>query len=72
MAGLLNPKSTEIGDFVFMVLVVYLGHGVFHPVGVLFLLLQIVLGGRDHVLSSQFEEPPKKKVVHLYHRSARQ
>ena len=34
----LNPMSSKIGHtIVFMVLVVYLGHGSFHPVAVIFL-----------------------------------
>ena len=41
-----------------MILVAYLGHGIFHPVYSSFILLQIVLSGE--VLSSEIEEPQKK------------
>ena len=58
MTGLLNQKIVGIGSFFFcMILVVYLGHGMFHPVTVLF-FLPIRFGGE--VLSSQIEEPQKK------------
>ena len=37
MRGLLDAKSAEIGRFLCMALVVYLGYGVLHPIEVLFL-----------------------------------
>ena len=32
MTGLLRPKSSEMGNFFCMIIVVYLGRGIFHPV----------------------------------------
>ena len=59
MTGLLNPKSSgekEItAHFFFMLLVVYLGHGIFRPgLAVVFFLQQINFCLRK-VLSSQIE-----------------
>ena len=51
-----------------MVLVVYLGHGIFHPVQRLYFSPKTQFLGE--VLSSQIGENREKKVVHLY-RSAR-
>ena len=41
MTELLNAKSSEIGHFFRLALVVYLGHGILHPVAVFNLFLQI-------------------------------
>ena len=67
MTVLLNPKSSGIRHFFCMILVVYLGHGIFHPVCSTrsFIFLQVRFLGE--VLSSSIEEPEEKKwLVHLY------
>ena len=45
-----------------MILAVYLGHKIFHPVAVLFFSKSVM----GEVLSSQIEEYLRQKVVHLY------
>ena len=63
MAGLLNPKPSEIGHFGFAhddfrCLPIYMiGHGAVHPAAVSIFLRISFLG---EVLSSQIEEPPKQ------------
>ena len=47
---------SETGHFSFMISVVYLGHGIVHPVAVL-VFSNLILG---EVLSSQVEEPSEK------------
>ena len=61
MTGLLYPKSPEISILFFfcVTLVVYLGHGGFHPVGI-HLSPNQFLGA---VLTSKIEEPQKKTMV---------
>ena len=67
MTGLFNPKSSETGNFFCMILVAYLGHGIFHPVPVLFFSANQFWG---EVLSSQIDEPQKKSGAPLsYHAS---
>ena len=52
MSGLLNPKNVGGVPFLFgMILVVYLGHGGFHPIAVIF-FYNSVLG---EVLSCEIE-----------------
>ena len=59
MMGRLNPKSSEIAHLFFcVILVVYLGHGNFHPGSKqFFFLVQISFLVRGSI---------RKKVVHLY------
>ena len=59
-----NPKSSEIGHLFCMIFVVYLGHGICHPVAVLFFFQSVF--GRGLKLPNQ--ENLRKKVVctHLY------
>ena len=46
MTGVLNSKSSEMGHFFFcVILVVYLGHGIFHPVAVFFFSKTVFGGG---------------------------
>ena len=65
MLGLLNPKSSETGQIFCTILVVYLGHGMLHPVPVL-IFFRVSFCLRE-VLSSQIEQYLRKKVVHLFH-----
>ena len=54
MTVLLNPKLSEIGHFfcMLLLLVAYLGHGIFHTVTALFFSESVCLG---EALSSQIE-----------------
>ena len=61
----LDPKSSDTGHLFWEVLVMYRGHGIFHP-GVVAVLLFSRAVFRREVLSSHIEEPQKKKVVPLY------
>ena len=64
----LNSKSLEIGHFFFMILVVYLGHGVFYPGAVLFFSRSVFALERSWALKLR---NLRKYVVHLYRRQCR-
>ena len=68
MTGLLNPKSSEIGHLFCMSFMVYLGHGILHPVTVLN-FLQISICGLRKVLrnasSSEIDNPQGKSGAPL-------
>ena len=68
MTGLLNPDRRKWVPPFYMILVVYLGHGIFHPVQQFYFLPTKVL---RLVLSSQMERILERKAVHFY-RSTRQ
>ena len=51
MTGLLIPKNVGIRPFFSMILVVYLGHGIFHPVVALLFFSKSVFGRGLNVLT---------------------
>ena len=64
MTGFLNPKIVGNTHRLFLrILVVYLGHGVFHPVAVLFFSTSVF---RIGLKLPKLRKPQKKGVVHLY------
>ena len=67
MTRLLTAKSLDMGLF-FMVPVVYLDHGNFHPVGVLFFSKSVFRGGLKLL---KVRGSIRKKVVHLHRRTRR-
>ena len=72
MTGLLNPFLSEIGTFFcFGILVVYLGHGSFHPVVVSF-FSKSVFGKGMYVLTANGGNLRKKVVINSLCRSMRQ
>ena len=61
MTGPLTSKSSETGQLVRVILLVYLGHGSFHPVAV-FVFYKSVFG---RGLDSQVEETQKQSGASL-------